>query len=168
MTEQEFNALRSAALDRQHTPGEAYAEFMTNKPNPEGHAAYLQRALALYPKLPPGAAQAALHCDRTLGKAIARRYVANAMKRELDNQRRLMGTTLAAWQAKRADEAKHPGYEGVCKWSAKRRRDHMAFVERYRDHMAEGQANMERDRQKAIMAYNAGILRQKITIQAAA
>jgi len=112
-----------------------FLEFMTNKPNPPEHAAFMARALEAYPGLPAGAAQNALHCLETLGKGYARRYVANATARRAQIERSLMGTTLSAWRAKRADEVKAYAFPGVRKDSPKRKREEADRLARYRAHM---------------------------------
>lgn len=151
MTEAEFEALKQAYFDRRaallELPPEersaheaAYLEFMTNKPNPPEHAEYMRRAGDLYPDLPPGAQQNALHCLETLGKVFARRYAANARARQASNERALMGTTLSAWRVKRSGDVKPYLFEGVCTWSPKRRREHAEFLNRYNNYMAAGKA----------------------------
>lgn len=117
-----------------------FRAFMTNKPNPPGHAAFLARARAAYPGLPAGAAQNALHCLESLGKGYAKRYASNALARESANQRYIMGCTLSAWRAKRADDVKPYAFKGVRKDSPKRKREEAERLARYRAHMAAGAA----------------------------
>lgn len=113
----------------------AFVAFMTNKPNPPEHAAYMARAAELYPKLPAGAQQSALHCLETLGSGYAKRYASNALARESANQRFIMGMTLATHRAQQADKLKPYSFEGVA--SPARRRLYKTTQERYADYMAE-------------------------------
>lgn len=125
----------------------AQVAFATNKPNPPEHAAFIERAVQMYPKLPVGAAQNALHCLEIRGPAAAKRYVANAAARLQQNERALMGTTLAAWRAKRAEVV--PTYVTPGRWrdSPKRQREERERLERYRAHMAGSQVKVARERE---------------------
>ncbi len=127
----------------------AQIAFATTTPHSSEHAAFLERAVTAYPKLPVGAAQNALHCLETLGPAAAKRYVANAAARHQQNERALMGTTLAAWRAKRSEVV--PTYVTPGRWrdSPKRQREERERLERYRAHMAAGQVRLERQRKVA-------------------
>lgn len=160
MDQKQFDALRNAYFERQAVlhkmttteRGEheaAYRAFLEVKPDPPEHAAFVARAVHVYPKLPIGAAQNALHCLETLGPAATKRYVANTSARQQQNERALMGTTLAAYRAKRAEVA--PTYVTPGRWrdSPKRQREERERLERYRAHMAAGQVRLERQRKKA-------------------
>ncbi len=130
--------------DQIHEAEAPYRAFLEVKPDPPEHAAFVARAVHAYPKLPVGAAQNALHCLETRGPAAARRYVANAMARQSQSERALMGTTLSAWHAKRAEVA--PTYVTPGRWrdSPKRQREERERLERYRAHMAAGQVDATR------------------------
>lgn len=131
----------------------AQMAFATTTPSTPEHVAFLERAVRAYPKLPIGAAQSALHCLETRGPADAKRYAANAATRHQQNERALMGTTLSAWLAKRAETV--PTYVTRGRWrdSPKRQREERERLERYRAHMAAGQVNatreLDRERKKA-------------------
>lgn len=121
-----------------------YRAFLTNKPNPPEHADFMAAAARLYPKLPPGVQQNALDCLYRHGNPAAKRYAANAMARHLSNERRLMGTTLNAWRAKRADEAKPYVFKGVSRLSPKEKRERLDALERYLTWMLEPAARKTR------------------------
>lgn len=93
-------------------PSAAFREFMTNKPNPPEHATYMARAAELYPDLPPGAQQAALHALESEGKGRARRYVTNARSREAANQRHIMGITLETHRRRQTEGLRPVRYAG--------------------------------------------------------
>lgn len=160
MDQKEYNALRDAYFERQAalhkmTSAErseheaAYRAFLEVKPDPPEHAAFIARAVHAYPKLPIGAAQNALHCLETLGPAAAKRYVANAATRQQQNERALMGTTLNAWRAKRAEVVPTHVMPGRWRDSPKRQREERERLERYRAHMANGQVRLQRQRKMA-------------------
>lgn len=123
-----------------------FVAFMTNKPNPPEHAAFMARAAELYPKLPAGAQQNALHCLETLGKGYAKRYASNALARESANQRHIMGMTLATHRAQQADKLKPYSFEGVA--SPARHRLYKTVQARYADYMAEQRPIVEARRAK--------------------
>lgn len=129
--------------DQRHAAEATFRLFLANKPNPPDHADYMARAVALYPKLPAGAAQSALHCLETLGKGYAKRYATNASARQSANERALMGTTLAAYRASRADKLRPYHFEGVM--SPSRRRELKAVAARYAEYMAESIPIVERE-----------------------
>lgn len=135
--------------DERYEAEATYRCFLVNKPNPPEHAAFIARAVHVYPKLPVGAAQNALHCLETLGPAVARRYVSNASARQSQHERALMGTTLATWHAKRSDQARPYVYEGVCRYSPKRQREERDRLDRYHAHMSAGQVIVAQQRNKA-------------------
>ncbi len=108
---------------------EAYREFMAVKPSPPEHAAYMARAAEMWPDLPGGAQQNALHCRGTLGMKMAARYVAAARARQRQNAGDLQ--SRAAVEA-RAMKPYH--YEGVA--TDKRRREYKAYQARFADYLA--------------------------------
>lgn len=107
-----------------------YRAFLVNKPDPPEHAEFMARAAELYPDLPPGAQQNALHCDRTMGKGYAKRYVANARARQTQNSRGM----------RRPAEPPPYVYQGVRRDTPKRQREEAERVSRYNDYMAAGKA----------------------------
>lgn len=107
----------------------AYREFMTTKPNPPGHAEYMARAAKRYPKLPPGAQQAALYALEMHGPKQAARYAANALSR---------------WAIKGFKFVMPArSHRGVCKHSKTELAERMV---RYHAWMAEGAKKLERQR----------------------
>lgn len=111
-----------------------FREFLVNKPNPPEHADYVARAAQLYPDLPPGAQQNALHCLETVGKGHAKRYASNARARQAQNSRGM----------RRAAEPPPYVFQGVRRDSPKRAREEAERCARYAEYMAMGRIKYER------------------------
>lgn len=135
----EFQTLNADAI------AAAQVAFATTKPDSPEHVEFMRRAAEMYPSLPPGAQQNALHCHETAGAAASRRYVRNATARHQQRERDLMGTTFSAWRKKRSDEAAPYHYEGVM--SASRRKEILANVARNAEYFHAGR--VAQDRQNA-------------------